>query len=458
MVTIAKFTRRRRYHKHGQNGGIPIFAGAQGCVFKPSLKCRHVIRTHGDGDGNISKLETKETAEAEMREYDQIKQYLKQIPNYPNYFNVQSELCEPDVLEPPDLVKFDDVCTNLQRSNITAANVNANLRKLRIINMPDLGIDLKMWMEQTVFNAAHMRELNDCISKLLTRAVVPMNRLGVIHNDLKSENVMIDRNDCSRIIDWGLAGVTTPTQVIPVHNFMNNPVTFNRPSSTMIISPNVCNLYSSQFLMTITPSNWDAEFTVERIKHFTRAMYKKYIDAFNINGYKYLHHIYKRMFGSDDATTTEFLMDAVATYNAEILYHFTDRARRTFRLDEYFSKVYRYNTDVWGLMSVFYSLFMMPRNEFIMSDAAHTTMMHRYRTLFRTVVFANGHACMNVPHIVHQLRQISDAWSNAPRHAKTGRVRFMNLIRAPKSKSIKRVATPHPGGNAFYDHLIPLKK
>jgi hypothetical protein len=115
-------------------------------------------------------------------------------------------------------------------------------------------------------------------------------------------------------------------------------------------------------------------------------------------------------------------------------------------------------------MSVFYSPFMMPRNKFIMmTDAAHTNMLHRYRTLFRTVVFANGHERMNVSHIVHQLRQISDDWSNAPRHprhAKTGRVRvrFMNLNRAPRSKSIKRVATPHPDGNAYYDHFIPLKK
>ena len=462
---MTKFTRRKinhaHVHDHNQSGGIPIFAGAQGCVFKPALKCKDRRRNYNDG--NISKLGQKETAEAEMREYEQIKQYLRQIKNYKHYFSVQADLCEPDLLDPHDLVNFDDVCTNLQRNNITAANVNANLSKLRMINMPDLGIDLKKWMEQTSFNAVNLRQLNDHVSKLLIHAVVPMNQLGVIHNDLKSENVMLARDNHIRIIDWGLAGITTPKQVIPVHHFMNNPVTFNRPFSTMVISPNVRDLYSSHFLKTMPAS-------VKQVKEFTRAIYKKYIDAFDISGYKYLHYIYKCMFGSDD---DEMLLDAVATYNAEILYHFTDRDSQTFRLDEYFSKVYRYNTDVWGLMSVFYSIFMLPRKSFKMSDAAHDDMLRRYRSLFRTIVFANGHERMNVSRIVQQLRQISNAVSNASRprtKKKTVRVRFnLNMNPNNTTKSIKRVLTPHSGnpgntgntgntGNAFYDRMIPLKK
>ena len=470
MGTMPKFTRRnkmnrhhKRAHNHAQSGGIPIFAGAQGCVFKPSLKCKNRGRTHTDN--NISKLEEKESAEAELREYEKIKPHLMQIKNYKQYFSVQADLCEPDPLEPSDLVNFDDVCTNLQQFNITATNVNANLSKLRMINMPDLGIDLSKWMEQPAqFNAAYVRELNDLISNLLVRAVVPMNQRGVIHNDLKSENVMIDRNNHSRIIDWGLAGITTPKQIIPVHHFINNPVTFNRPFSTMIISPNVCDLYSSKFLTTIPASD---RITMEQIKHFTRAVYKIYIDEFNIDGYKYLHYIYKRMFGRNDATTTEMLLESVATYNAQILHHFTDRDTRTFRLDEYFSNVYRYNTDVWGVMSVFYSIFMMPRKSFMMSDAAHDDMLRQYRTLFRTVVFANGHERMNVSHIVKQLQQISHAVSSAskPRtKKKTGRVRFnLNTNPVYMSKTIKRVPTPHPSnpgnpGNAFYDRIIRLKK
>ena len=467
-MQMHKFTRRRKRsnrqghshshsHSHSQSGGIPIFAGAQGCVFKPALKCMNQPRN--PNDGNISKLEKKESAEDEMREYDQIKQYLKQIPNYQNYFSVQAELCQPDPLEPHDLAKFDDVCTNLTPLKINAANVNANLSKLRTINMPDLGIDLKGWMEQAPFTAGRLRKLNDHVSNLLIRAIAPMNQRGVIHNDLKSENVMIDRNNHSRIIDWGLAGMTTPNQVIPVHYFMNNPVTFNRPFSTMVISRNTCELYS-KYLKTTAAS------TVEQVKAFANAIYKEYTKLFDINGFNYLQYIFKQMF---DAPTPSMLIDAVTTYNAEILHHFTDRTSRTFGLDEYFSRVYRYNTDVWGLMSVFYSMFMLPRKSFIMTDAAHADMLRRYRTLFRTVVFARGYERMNVSHIVQHLRQISDAVAITSKKKRT--VRFNLNIKPRTTHWINRVPTPYPGnpgntgstgntgntGNPFYDRII-LKK
>ena len=91
---MTKFTRRKQHahahaHHHAQNGGIPIFAGAQGCVFKPSLKCNNQPRNYNDG--NISKLGLKEGAEAEMREYVKIKQYLRQIKNLNERFGPKQQ-------------------------------------------------------------------------------------------------------------------------------------------------------------------------------------------------------------------------------------------------------------------------------------------------------------------------------------------------------------------------------
>jgi hypothetical protein len=233
----------------------------------------------------------------------------------------------------------------------------------------------------------------------------------------------------------------------------------------MVISRETCEIYS-KYLRTATTAT---ATTLERMKEFTGAIYKKYTETFDINGFNYMQYTFKSMFG---ATTSEMLIDTVSTYNAEILHHFTDRTRGEFRLNEYFSRVYRYNTDVWGVMSVFYSLFMLPRKSFIMSDAAHADMLRRYRSLFRTVVFARGYERMNVSHIVQHLRQISDAVSNAPRSRskKKRTVRFnlnLNPQSQSRSKSMKRVPTPHPimgnlgmgmGGNVFYDRMITPKK
>lgn len=432
-MKIKRMTRRRCI-----KGGVPIFAGAQGCVFRPALKCKGRARNYHDG--NISKLGDMKSIEDELGEYDQIKERLMQIKHHDEYFGMRASICDPDALDHHDLAKFDRVCINMPRLNITAANVNANLNKLRMINMPDLGIDLKKWMDQAVFDAPRIRQLNDHISTLLIHAVGPMNRAGVIHNDLKSENVMMDAAGNARIIDWGLSGISTEQRVIPPRHFMNNPVTFNRPFSTMVISPNTCKLYESAVL-----SNASEPPTMEQITHFTLEVYKRYNDAFDISIHNYCRYTIMSIFGLSEKDAGELLVDMVAAYNADILYHFTDRANRTFRLNDYFSTVYRYNTDVWGLMSVFYGIFMLPRKRFAVSNEAYDDMLRRYRGLFRTVVFANGHKCMNVPHIVQQLRHINNALLSTKKT-----VRFQ-LGSKRKNKSLKRVPTPYP-------HPVVFKK
>jgi serine/threonine protein kinase len=260
-----------------------------------------------------------------------------------------------------------------------------------------------------------------------------MNRLGVIHNDLKSENVMIDAKGDVRIIDWGLAGISSAHHVIPLRHFMNNPVTFNRPFSTMIISQTSCKLYESTLLtQAATPS-------LAELKKFTHDLYKKYIESYDIIGFEYFQYIFMSMFGLSKKDATEMLMEFVSNYNADILHHFTDHVNRKFDLNKYFSTVYRYNTDVWGMMSIFYSIFILPRKSFVVSNEAYEEMLHQYRTLFRTTVFVNGHKRMNVEHILQQLRRINHAVER-----RAGRTVRFNAANRRGRHSIKRIPTPYP--------------
>ena len=417
---------------HRITGGKPVFAGAQGCVFDPALKCKH--RPRDIYDGNVSKLGYTKSAEFEMREYEQIRPFITQIKNYDKYFNIRVSVCEPDTLGPEDLAGFNDVCHLFTETSIDASNVNANLDKLRAINMPNLGTDLKGWMEHSPLDAHRLRRLNDHISELLVRAVVPMNRLGVMHNDLKSENLMMDRAGANvRIIDWGLAGIATPQAPIPARYFMNNPVTFNRPFSTMLVSDG---------LRAPAP---------EEVAPFVARLYREYRDLAPI-GHTYYAYIFETMFGLPAEAANRMVNAAVEKYNADILRHYTDE-RREFRLHDYFSNVYRYNTDVWGTLTVFYIVFMLPRSHFILPDAVYHDMLRRYRALFTTSVFVNGHLRMKVPHIVGQLRQISEAITK-PKHKAQSRfkvktvkktVRFnLGTRRQKNPRRIQRVPTPYP--------------
>jgi thiamine kinase-like enzyme len=433
-------TRRRRY-----KGGKPVFAGAQGCVFIPSLKCKH--RHRNLNDGNVSKLGYKDMSESEMREQEAILQYIKKIKNHEQYFNTHASVCEPDALSPDDLVSFNETCINFE-NDINASNVNQNLDKLRAINMPNLGEDLKVWMEKLPLDARRISELNNRICELLVHAIVPMNQLGVIHNDLKSENLMM--NKTVRVIDWGLAGIATRQHPIPEHHFMNNPVTFNRPFSTMIISRQIDELYH-KFI-----SQLPAKFEPEQLEPFIHELYQKY-QKWLPSGHAYFVYVFKTMFKLNTEMATLVLQSMLERYNARILYHFTHSTTRKFMLHEYFNNVYRFNTDVWGTMTVFYSMFMLPRDHFIMPDSTYDAMLQQYRALFRTTVFANGHKRMNVHHIVKQLQTMNKTILKTAVQDKPFKksVRFIinpTTITHKTRRRMHRVPTPHPlkeGGALF---------
>ena len=445
-------------------GGKPVFSGAQGCVFFPALKCKNQPRDAKRSDHTISKLGYKEGSDFEMREYEKITPFITKIKNHEKYFSVRVTSCEPDALDADDLVQFNKVCRNFKNETITAENVNDNLSKLRAINMPNLGVDLRGWMDAAPMDPRRLRLLNDHISELLMGAVVPMNTLGVMHNDLKSENIMMNQSETNaRIIDWGLAGTTTTHQIIPGRYFMNNPVTFNRPFSTMIISSEIDELYKAYLekMKLAHPT------TPEQLRPFVRDLYDEYRKLYP-SGHEYITYIFESMFNLKTDTASLALSAAVEQYNAEILLNFTDPAQRQFMLHDYFDKVYRFNTDVWGTLSVFYSMFMMSRSHFLMSDAVYSAVLQQYRNLFINTVFANGHRRINVNEIVKCLRDINaligpqhqqhqqqqQQQQQQPRHhvsrrhrkssMKQKKVRFNVSHTRRKHRPQARVPTPHP--------------
>jgi len=110
-----RFNYTRKRNAHAQKGGIPIFAGAQGCVFKPPLKCKYRARNYHDG--YISKLGERRMTESEMREYQHIRKHLMRIKNHNKYFGMRAQLCEPDTLDKDDLKNFNSVCINMEQHN-----------------------------------------------------------------------------------------------------------------------------------------------------------------------------------------------------------------------------------------------------------------------------------------------------------------------------------------------------
>jgi hypothetical protein len=200
-------------------------------------------------------------------------------------------------------------------------------------------------------------------------------------------------------------------------------------------------------------------FSPEDLKPFVSGLYAEY-RKLAPTGHEYLTYIFENMFNLNRDAADILLNTAVEKYNAQILHHFTGTGTgtgREFLLREYFDKVYRFNTDVWGTMSVFYSMFMLPRSHFLMPDAVYQAVLQRYRNMFLNIVFANGHRRMNVTDIVKGLREINKLIDNGhngqqvqkqhQRHRRSSikkkMVRF-NISHTRRKHHKSRVLTPHP--------------
>ena len=169
-------------------GGQAIASGGFGCVFLPPLKCKGDERPTGKV---VSKLLTTLNAADEFNEAKDIQTMLQtnlSMDIYNRFFIFPEKLCEPDALTKDDLTNFEQKCSNLTKVGITANAINKNLDAVRIIELANGGSDLKNVIKQ-MKTINELSKLNKSIIELLTSAVVPINRLGILHFDLKSPNI-----------------------------------------------------------------------------------------------------------------------------------------------------------------------------------------------------------------------------------------------------------------------------
>ena len=214
-------------------GGQAIASGGFGCVFLPPLKCKGDERPTGKV---VSKLLTTLNAADEFNEAKDIQTMLQtnlSMDIYNRFFIFPEKLCEPDALTKDDLTNFEQKCSNLTKVGITANTINKNLDAVRIIELTNGGSDLKNVIKQ-MKTINELSKLNQSIIELLTNAIVPMNRLGILHFDLKSPNILVGDDHQLRLIDWGLS-VISKNNKIPSGSRMR-PIQYNLPFSTVLFN------------------------------------------------------------------------------------------------------------------------------------------------------------------------------------------------------------------------------
>jgi len=345
-------SRLYKYMKTDKNmfglGGRAIASGGFGCVFLPPLKCKGVERPTGK---IVSKLLTTNNAIAEFNEAKEIQSILQtnlSLEIYNRYFIFPEKLCEPEALTNDDLDNFEKKCKNLTKVGITSKNINQKLYALGVIELTNGGSDLATTIEG-MRTMNDLSKLNKNIIDLLKNAIVPMNRLGVLHFDLKSANILSDDDSQLRIIDWGLSVISKDNKI--PSGSTSRPIQYNLPFSTVLFNKKITNDIDDALKKMHFESNYKETIKPELSAVIHNIVVKQFSGS-DRGHIRYVSGNIKSLFnvtGEKDF----FIYNLLSNYLTEAVINFINPQTKTFDDTKYFNDVCAKNCDIWGLITVY---------------------------------------------------------------------------------------------------------
>ena len=416
-------TKKRKMY---MTGGIPIYPGGFSCVFKPQLKCKsknkNKTKRKKDSMG-ISKLLFKQHAKLEMDNIHLFYNALKSIPKSHKYFLfTKSKLCLPAKISKRDLKGFDNMCSSFTSHEINESNINSNIDSLRLINMPNAGVSINEWLLNTRLTSARIILFNKIMSELIVNAIVPMNKKGVIHNDIKEDNILISgskTNPRPTIIDWGISGISTSHNPIP-EIIMNRYISISNPFSSIIFTSDFMMSYN-EFLQT--HNNPSSPSFQQELSSFALSQYLKfkdighysYVERFFIAAYTFQKKFMEQNV-NEEPYEAQIIEDTyhkyASAYITDVLLHFTDFDQQAgtgigkFQYAKYFTQVYVFNCDIWGSMccyNVFFSIVKEPARIQHINPVKYLNFLIRLLSIFTTEIMVNGDKKVNVKKLVASL-------------------------------------------------------
>ena len=406
-------------------GGKVIDSGGFGCVFSPELKChKNKSKTK-----KISKLMLKRYAYEEYNNIMKIKDLLKHIPKYSKYFVLDKvDLCKVSQLSSSDLSDYTKKCSALQKHNITTKNINYSLDKIRILNLPNAGISIDTYLENNL-SVSKFVHVNQLLIELLHKAVLPMNKLGVFHSDLKASNILINETKTkTRIIDWGLSAIykTHVFSEFP-DAWKSRPLQFNVPIGNILISDMFMNKYTdfiNQNQYSIDNDDRDdamllflIRFVYEYIEYEGKG-HLKYITfilnvldiipvqqmppQFMLNNLQ-LHSKYDKYKQYHD---TIFY---IAMYLVNVLMKYTSIDKKgKVSIMNYINQHFQYDIDVWGFVISYLPVLETIHSNQMLTNL-HLVIFEKLQNIFLDYLYTpSTMERIDIPHLTQELTELSN--------------------------------------------------
>lgn len=197
------------------SGGTLMDEGAYGCIFTPPLSCKNKKKQKEveEEEFDLSKIILTEYAKRE----DAVSELIRKIPLWKNYFVVSETMCEPAPLQTDNDLR---TCPVLQQKPLS---------QFRLLFMPFGGDSLQVHR----FSLSSFNFLSFAQHFLEAGAI--LNLFGIVHRDIHSGNILVDKEDVPRIIDFNLAIFTETDRLTNqlLHQY-NYKLTQEPPDSTLV--------------------------------------------------------------------------------------------------------------------------------------------------------------------------------------------------------------------------------
>ena len=352
-------SKKKQSHKKTR-GGRAIDAGSYGCVFDPPLKCADKSIEYNSN--NISKLMYKRDAILEMEEMEKVRKFIKNIPNNDKYFIVaNTSSCTPGLItDKEDLLSFDKKCGLFTKHGIDSYNVNDQLSKLELINMPNGGLSIDNFVLEFLNKPQKYNsfiKLNNALIQLLNNGIVPINKMGFNHFDIKAGNILFSSDGNARLIDWGLAGGNDGIVVPEV--IKDRSIAFNMPFSDIFFNSYVKEWLPDEFkrikASPMFKNKNDGQS--ELLKVVAVNLINKSIQETSEGHYDYLiknilHDIYKIYADRNIYNTLDYNVltyNVIIEYIQAVLVKYVDE-NGNFNDARYFYEIFAPNVDIWGFL------------------------------------------------------------------------------------------------------------
>lgn len=412
-----------------KSGGKVIASGGFGCVFRPALKCKgHTMREKN----KITKLMLKKYATEEYNDVVKFESTLKKIPNYIDYFLIDGfRLCSPSPLSEEDMDKFKKECTALPKKDINKDNINQSLDKLYALNMPDGGLPIDTFVDESG-SYSIVVNLNNNLIDLLLNGILHMNEYHIFHCDIKDSNILVETKPLgtihnttnskiiTRLIDWGLS-----TYYIPFKNYefpkswRNRPFQFNTPFSVIIFSDKFIEKYSKfvENNKNINETNLKP-FIVDFIYYWMKERGSGHFKFINSIMYKLFSSNLKNISDSEKEYKTKLMevkytIPYVTNYISKILLHYTvvkEDGKVSFRkyLDEVFIKI----VDIYGFITSYYPLLQIYHENYFILSTNEIKIFNKIKEIFLVYLYEPRIQPIEISKLVNHLKSLNPLFEN----------------------------------------------